>query len=66
MAAPVPHARAGVPVAQKTLRGNRCARGARAFEVVASVVQTLRLRGQSLMQHGSGRLALAAVGWACR
>ena len=45
-------------VARKIFGGNRSARGARVFEVLASVVQTLRLRGQDLMRHGPGHLRL--------
>lgn len=49
-------------VARKISGGNRSERGGRVFEVLASVVQTLRLRGQDLMRHGPGHLSLASTG----
>lgn len=49
-------------VARKIFGGNRSRRGAKVFEVLASVVQTLRLRGQDLMRHGPGHLRLASYG----
>ena len=49
-------------VSRKIFGGNRTGRGAKVFEVLASVVQTLRLRGQSLIRHGPGHLRLASYG----
>ncbi len=49
-------------VARKIFGGSRSPRGAKVFEVLASVVQTLQLRGQSLMVHGPGHLGLTAYG----
>lgn len=49
-------------VARKIFGGNRSGRGAKVFEVLASVVQTLRLRDQSLMAHGPGHLRSANFG----
>jgi hypothetical protein len=49
-------------VARKISGGNRTERGGRVFEVLATVVQTLRLRGQQLMRHGPGHLGLASFG----
>jgi transposase len=49
-------------VSRKIFGGNRSGRGARVFEVLASIVQTLRLRGQDLLQHGPGHLGLARFG----
>jgi transposase len=49
-------------VSRKIFGGNRSGRGARVFEVLASVVQTLRLRGQSLMANGPSHLRLASFG----
>jgi transposase len=49
-------------VARKIFGGDRSRRGARVFEILASVVQTLRLRGQNLMNHGPGHLRWASYG----
>ncbi len=49
-------------VARKIFGGSRSRRGAKVFEVLASVVQSLRLRGQGLMRHGPGHLQLAPYG----
>ena len=49
-------------VARKIFGGNRSGRGAKVFEILASVVRTLRLRGQSLVAHGPGHPSLASLG----
>jgi transposase len=49
-------------VARKISGGSRSWRGGKVFEILASVVQTLRLRGQDLVRHGPGHLALTPFG----
>ena len=46
-------------VARKISGGSRSWRGGRVFAVLATVVQTLRLRGQDLIRDGPGYLAAA-------
>ena len=46
-------------VARKISGGSRSWRGGRVFAVLATVVQTLRLRGQDLLRDGPGYLAAA-------
>ncbi len=49
-----------IAVARKISGGSRSWRGARVTAVLASVVQTLRLRGQNLIRDGPGYLASSA------
>ena len=49
-------------VARKISGGSRSWRGGKVFEILASVVQTLRLRGQGLVRHGPGHLGLVPFG----
>ncbi len=49
-------------LARKFSGGSRSWRGGKVFEVLATVIQTLRLRGQGPVRHGPGRLALVPFG----